>query len=47
MEHSSEVLMLDSSDKISEELRTLVNFSILKVAMMKVTNLINILYGKK
>lgn len=47
MEHSSEILMLNSPEFITEKLKALVNFSILKVAVLKVNNLINVLYGKK
>ncbi len=47
MEHSSEILMLDSPTIITEEIRSLVNFSILKVAVFKANNFIDILYGKK
>ena len=39
--------MLDSPEFISEELRTIVRFSILKVAAFKANRLIDVLYGKK
>ena len=40
-------MVLNSPESIGEELKTLVSFSILKVAVLKVNNLINILLGKK
>jgi hypothetical protein len=47
LEHSSEILMLNSPESISEKVRYTVSFSILKVAMMKVNNLIDVMYGKR
>ena len=46
MEHSSEVFQLEFAELLSEEVRSLVNFSVLKVAMIKSNNLLNVMYGK-